>query len=84
MIFSFIVKRHGTPIGIKPVKKLKSNKPFVPHQRQHTSRHVKRKLNIDVPTDTAMSEIMPIQQVDNVNFQTNPRYAHFFYFYKLT
>ena len=75
------MKRHGTPIGMKPVKKQKSNKPFAPNRRQKTTRHVKRKLNMDVPTDTAISEIGPIQQGDNVNFQTNPRYAHFSNFF---
>lgn len=78
------MKRHGTLIGTKPVKKQKIDKPFSHIRRQKTSRHVKRKLNIDVPTDTAISEIVPIQQVDNVNIQTNPRYAHFSNFFQLT
>ena len=41
--------------------------PFAPNRRQKTSRHIKRKLNTDVPTDTAISEIVPIQKVENVN-----------------
>ena len=74
------MKRHGTPIRIKPVKKQKSSKPLVLNRRPKISRHVKRKLNIDAPTDTAISEVVPIQQLDDVNFQTNPRYAHFLIF----